>query len=139
MRLKDKGFPLYVTFRHVDYVNEKTGDKFHKTIAKTTIDPQNVPYLICDKFFEMFANDKVNVCYESTIYAETICKISDNNNPEIGERVARKKIMKKYMSMVRQAAKEQKKDYQKLVCDLTCLAEDAARCKKEIIDYLKKQ
>ena len=139
MRFKDKGFPLFVTFRHVDYTNEKTGEIFHKTIAKSVVDPQNVPCVICDKFFEMFANDKVNVCWESTIYAETVCKSSDTNNPEIGERIARKKIMKKYMSMVKQAAKAQAREYLNQASDLIFLSNDAERCQKEIIDYLKNQ
>lgn len=129
-----KGAPLRVTFTHIE------NDHVKKTIAKCVIDYSNVPIEVYDTFFEMFNDDSCKCCSPSvTIYAETVCKDGDLYDTAIGERIARKKIMKKFMSMLKQASECVMKDLYRqadTVCDIRTFASD---CEDRIIEWLKKQ
>lgn len=130
-----KGAPLRVTFTHIE------NDHVKKTIAKCVIDYSNVPIEVYDTFFEMFSDDNCK-CYCSpsvTIYAETVCKDGDSYDTAIGERIARKKIMKKFMSMLKQASQSVVKDLYKQIDAVDDIGAFASDCEDRIIEWLEKQ
>jgi hypothetical protein len=74
-----------------------------------------------------------------TLYSSTVCKNGDTYDPKTGERIARKKIMKQYMSMVRQAAIKQLEINVIENATLADLADGADNCRNKIIEYLENQ
>jgi hypothetical protein len=134
--MKVKGEPLQVRFTHVN------NEFVQKTIARATIYDYNVPTIVAPEFFEMFAKwnpDAFDLGCDVKLYAETVCKDSDDYDPVVGERVARKKLMKHFMSMLHQAAMKRIRNLesQKQECD--DLAKFAEECEQSIIKYLKEQ
>jgi hypothetical protein len=128
----DKGLPLDVTFTHIN------NDGIKKTIARATITCNNVPEIILNRFLNMFCNTvypevRVKIC------AETICKDTDTYDERKGEIIARKKLMKKFMSMIKQASKEQLNYYSNKELECIQLYNFAGRCKNDIIEFLKKE
>lgn len=138
--MKIKGAPLYVTYKHIDYVNDKTGEEVHKTVAHCIVDYYNLPKIIASTFMDMFSStfdifgDRV-----VELVAETYCKGGDTYDKATGEKIARKKIMKKYMSLVSQASVKKIADNNKEIELLNDLEHSAVRCESDIIDYLRKQ
>lgn len=134
--MKMKGEPLEVKFTHVENGTVK------KTIARCTIKDSNVPLAVYHEFFELFEPEmnKVVSYYPSVrLYAKTTCAPDDTYDPVIGEKIARKKIMKKFMSMVRQAANKKIADLNKQLAKCKELKEFAAKSEIKIIDYLREQ
>ena len=125
-----KGEPISVRFSHV------CNDSMKKTIARANITEYNVPYNIRSKFLEMFVKNEYT--YEVPIYAETICK-DETYDPEIGERIARKKLMRHFMSMMNQAAKATMKELQEQENDLYDVIGYTQDCEDRIVEWLKKQ
>lgn len=135
---KFKGDPLNISFQHIVYT-DKNGDPVYKTVARCNVDGNNIPYQVFDKFFEMFANDKCFTCYTVSLYAETVCKGNDEPDFKKGERVARKKIMKKYMSMVNQATIATYNELFERCLELRELEAFTQKCRCDIVNFLKKQ
>lgn len=134
--MKMKGEPLEVKFTHVENGSVK------KTIARCTIKDSNVPLAVYHEFFELFEPEmnKIVSYYPSVrLYAETTCDPDDTYDPVIGEKIARKKIMKKFMSMVRQAADKKIADLNKQLTKCAELKEFAAKSEIKIIHYLRDQ
>jgi hypothetical protein len=137
--MKVKGCPLRCEFNHVEYV-DGNGTTVHKTYAKCFVDAWNVPDLIYSTFFSMFANEMSKYGDRVvTLYSSTVCKNGDTYDPKTGERIARKKIMKQYMSMVRQAAIKQLEINVIENATLADLADGADNCRNKIIEYLENQ
>ena len=133
--MKIKGEPLQVKFTHVN------NDSVKKTIARCKVRSENVPYLVYNEFFDLFQDKSKNFewdCYAS-LYAETTCKDSDKYDPAIGEKIARKKIMKKFMSMIRKAADYKLKEKIKEENEIFDLLSFAMRCENDIVKYLREQ
>lgn len=138
--MKVKGEPLYVTYKHIDYVNDKTGEEVHKTVARSIVDYYNLPKIIATTFMDMFANTTDMFGDRAVeLVAETYCKCGDTYDKVTGEKIARKKIMKKYMSFVSQASAKKIADNNKEIELLNDLEHSAVRCESDIIDYLRKQ
>ena len=145
--MRIKGYPLEVEYKHIDYVNSKTGELCHKTVAKCGVEMCNIPDIIVTEFEDLFASARHsyysddfdtwrNIC---KIYAETTCKDGDEYDPKIGERIARKKIMKRFMSMVRQASDKKATELSRQLNDVTDLASAADKCRDSIIEFLQNQ
>lgn len=138
--MKVKGVPLFVTYKHIDYVNDKTGEEVHRTVARSIVDYYNLPKIIATTFMDMFANTTDMFGDRAVeLVAETYCKGGDTYNETTGEKIARKKIMKKYMSLVSQASAKKIADNNKEIELLNDLEHSAVRCESDIIDYLRKQ
>lgn len=138
--MKVKGAPLYVTYKHIDYVNDKTGEEVHKTVARSIVDYYNLPKIIATTFMDMFANTTDMFGDRAVeLVSETYCKGGDTYDKVTGEKIARKKIMKKYMSFVSQASAKKIADNNKEIELLNDLEHSAVRCESDIIDYLRKQ
>lgn len=138
--MKVKGVPLYVTYKHIDYVNDKTGEEVHKTVARSIVDYYNLPKIIASTFMDMFANTADMFGDRAVeLVAETYCKGGDTYDKATGEKIARKKIMKKYMSLVSQASAKKIAYNNKEIEILNDLEHSAVRCESDIIDYLRKQ
>ena len=138
--MKVKGVPLYVTYKHIDYVNDKTGEEVHRTVARSIVDYYNLPKIIATTFMDMFANTTDMFGDRAVeLVAETSCKGGDTYDEVTGEKIARKKIMKKYMSLVSQASAKKIADNNKEIELLNDLEHSAVRCESDIIDYLRKQ
>lgn len=130
-----KGEPLRVQFTHVENDNVK------KTIARCKVKPENVPYIVYNEFFDLFENKTGAFEWDSyvSIYAETVCKDGDSYDPKIGEKIARKKIMKKFMSMLQQAAKVKGKRLLNEAEEVLDFRKFAKDCEIDIIKYLRNQ
>ncbi len=134
--MKVKGTPLNVKFTHVDYTKE--GEVFHKTIAKCHVDCMNVPEIICGTYFSMFSKD--DICGDDVfLYAETVCKSGDTFDPVKGEKIARKKIMKKFMSQVRQASEKRLETLCREWNELEEMYQDASKSIDKILAYLQSE
>lgn len=134
--MRVKGNPLEVKFSHIEY--EKDGKKFYKTIARCEVGWSNVPELIYGTYFDMFGKvgymgDVVN------LYAETVCKPEDTFDPKKGERIARKKIMKKFMSQVRQASEKRLETLCREWNELEEMYQDASKSINKILAYLQSE
>lgn len=139
-QMKVKGVPLFVTYKHIDYVNDKTGEEVHRTVARSIVDYYNLPKIIATTFMDMFANTSDMFGDRAVeLVAETACKGGDTYDEVTGEKIARKKIMKKYMSLVSQASAKKIADNNKEIELLNDLEHSAVRCESDIIDYLRKQ
>ena len=119
-----KGKPLEVTFNHHGTV----------TVARATITWENVPSEIRPTFEYMFMQgDQINIC------SRTICKDTDTFDTAKGERIARKKLIKKFMSMVNQAAEQDIKYYNMKINEVMRIQSFAAQCHDSIVKYLGEQ
>ena len=58
---------------------------------------------------------------------------------KIGEKIARKKVMKRFMSMIRQAADAERKDLISVADECFDIAVFADDCRNRIIDYIRNQ
>lgn len=128
-----KGSPLRVDFTHIE------NDHIKKTIAKCIITEFNVPCEISDRFFRMFSGSSCKCIPSVTIYAETVCKDGDSYDATIGERIARKKIMKKFMSMLRQSSQSVVKDLYRQIDTVDDIGAFASDCEDRIVEWLEKQ
>ena len=137
--MRIKGDPLKVNYKHIDYTNSKTGEVCHKTIASCTVLTYNVPIQIVDAFCSLFEKESDGYSEICKIYAETVCKGGDSYDPKVGERIARKKIMKRFMSMVRQASDKTVKNLQNDIEDVKSLSVASAKCRDDIIEFLQNQ
>ena len=137
--MKMKGEPLEVKFTHVN------NEYMQKTIARATVYDYNVPSIIVSEFSELFTKfdpkwDPNFFEFGSIVklYAETICK-EDVYDPVVGERVARKKLMRHFMSMLQQATIKRIKMLESEKKDCENLKNFAEECEKSIVEYLKEQ
>ena len=134
-----KGKPLEFTFRHID------NDDFHKTIATAKVTEINIPEILRVRFFNMFGFDPYSYFTEGfttptlSISCQTVCKSGDAFDPEIGEKIARKKVMKRFMSMIRQVADAERKDLISVADECFDIAVFADDCRNRIIDYIRNQ
>ena len=124
--MRFKGDPLEITYGHYD------NDKIHITYGTCKLSYNNFPdelrYSNIDLPWAMFTN---------TIKVKTYCKHDDSYDPVIGERVVRKKIMKNYMSIVRQLCDYYAKEASRKLDEVKTIRNDVDRCNKSIIEYLK--
>lgn len=134
--MKVKGTPLKVEFTHIDYT--KDGEVFHKTIAKCHVGWMNVPEIICGTYFAMFSKNDI-YANDVFLHAETVCKSGDTFDPVKGEKIARKKIMKKFMSQVRQASYKRIESVSSELFDLEELYDQSETSMIKIIEYLRKE
>lgn len=125
--MKFKGEPLEITYGHYD-----NGDT-HITYGKCELKFANFPEPIKSVAYSYLMLDE----YLTTIKEKTYCKHSDDFDSSIGERVVRKKIMKRYMSIVRQLCDNAIKEINKDIDDFVNLRTEADKCNKSIIEYLK--
>ena len=123
---KFKGDPLNITFKHYGDI----------TVAQAKIDYDNVPEIIMYEFGSLFLSG-----YRGTyiITAKTICKNGDTYNKDMGERIARKKLMKRFMSMVKQAVKLRMKQLDTIAHELDILYNFADGSINSIKSYLEDQ
>ena len=123
---KFKGDPLNITFKHYGDI----------TVAQAKIDYDNVPEIVMYEFGSLFLSG-----YKGTyiITAKTICKNGDVYNKDMGERIARKKLMKRFMSMVKQAVKLRMKQLDTIAHELDILYNFADGSINSIRSYLEDQ
>ena len=123
---KFKGDPLNITFKHYGDI----------TVAQAKIDYDNVPEIIMYEFGSLFLSG-----YKGTyiITSKTICKNGDVYNKDMGERIARKKLMKRFMSMVKQAVKLRMRQLDTIAHELDILYNFADGSINSIKSYLEDQ
>lgn len=123
---KFKGDPLNITFKHYGDI----------TVAQAKIDYDNVPEIVMYEFGSLFLSG-----YKGTyiITAKTICKNGDVYNKDMGERIARKKLMKRFMSMIKQAVQLRMKQLDTITNELDILYNFADGSINSIKSYLEDQ
>lgn len=123
---KFKGDPLDITFKHYGDI----------TVAQAKICYDNVPEIIAYEFGDLFLNRHKGIYI---ITSKTICKNGDAYNKDMGERIARKKLMKRFMSMVKQAVKLRMRQLDTLTQELDVLYNFADGSINSIKSYLEDQ
>lgn len=79
----------------IEFFEGYTKDGRYKTIAKCVVEQYNIPFDIRWRFFNNFES--------KTLSATAVCSKSDmpNVDPELGRRIARKKLLIKYFDFLR--------------------------------------
>ena len=124
--MKFKGEPLEITYGHYD------NDDIHITYGKCDLTYSNFP--------EVLGYSNIDLPWgmlTKTIKEKTYCKHNDNFDPAVGEKVVRKKIMKHYMSLVRQLCDIYTKESNKKLEEISNIRKEVDKCNKSIIEYLK--
>ena len=121
-----KGEPLKVTFSHHGNV----------TVARAKICWNNIPELLQPRFEYMFTP---NGALPMSLSTKTICRELDTYDEVKGEKIARKKLIKRFMSMIRQAAEAEIAWHNNEITKIMQVKTFVTTCHDSIVKYLGEQ
>ena len=119
---------LDIQFKHIE------NEHIQKTIAYATIPWNGFPTIIFDEAFELFEKE----CPNGRISACTVCKSGDTYDKAIGEKIARKKLIRKYFRIVERATAIALKKRWSDIVELNKLSAYATDMQIDISQYIKK-
>lgn len=113
--------PLCVEFEHIE------NEHIKKTIARAVIDESNIPD--CLRYSTKLEGMRIS--------ASTFCKDGDVYDPSFGERIARKKLVRKFMRLLGEAAREHFKMLHEHLDALEAVYKHCDDVSDSILKYLK--